>query len=319
MKFSDYFEEWLNGNYYAKATPIGKKGDFYTAVSVGSLFGICIAKRILELANNFEGKIFVVEIGANEGYLLADIIQGIFTFSPERLANFEFAIIEPHENLRDLQNKNFKKRFGDEVKISHFSSFDKAKFKNAIFIANELFDAFKCEILDIDKILFIENHKYEFKKADDEILDFAQKFKIKKGEIPLGYFDFANNMRKSAENFAFIAFDYGQMRAKNDFSLRVYKKHEVFDFFEIENLSEFYGVSDITYDVNFEILKAAFEENSSKMFDFKKQSTALVDFGAVEILEMFLKHSKTAYENAKLQLIHLLNEFSRFNMIEFRG
>ncbi len=55
------------------------------------------------------------------------------------------------------------------------------------------------------------------------------------------------------------------------------------------------------------------------MFDFKKQSTALVDFGAVEILEMFLKHSKTAYENAKLQLNHLLNEFSRFNMIEFRG
>ena len=53
MKFSDFFEGWLNESYYANAAKIGKSGDFYTAVSVGSLFGICIAREILRLSADF--------------------------------------------------------------------------------------------------------------------------------------------------------------------------------------------------------------------------------------------------------------------------
>ena len=46
MKFSDFFEGWLNESYYANTAKIGKSGDFYTAVSVGSFFGICIARLL---------------------------------------------------------------------------------------------------------------------------------------------------------------------------------------------------------------------------------------------------------------------------------
>ena len=53
MKFSDFFEGWLNESYYANAAKIGKSGDFYTAVSVGSFFGICIAREILRLSADF--------------------------------------------------------------------------------------------------------------------------------------------------------------------------------------------------------------------------------------------------------------------------
>ena len=48
IKFSEYFNSWLyeNDGYYSKYKQIGKKGDFYTAVSTSSFFGGTIGKRI---------------------------------------------------------------------------------------------------------------------------------------------------------------------------------------------------------------------------------------------------------------------------------
>ena len=92
MKFSQYFKGWAHENYYANGVKIGKNGDFYTAVSVGGVFGFCIANKIENLRMKFEESleanldvnaksfdttrninsdenfIDIVEIGANEGY-----------------------------------------------------------------------------------------------------------------------------------------------------------------------------------------------------------------------------------------------------------
>ena len=325
MKFSDYFESWLHQNYYKRGVKIGKKGDFYTSVSIGSFFGICIAKHILQICENFQicesQKIDIIEIGANEGYLLCDIIQALFTFNKNKFKIFNFNIIEPHENLRQIQKNNFYEKFGNDVKINHFSNLQNVKFENVIFISNELFDSFKCEVVDGDKMLFIENEKPVFKKIDDdEIYKFMQKFKISKGEIPLSYFEFAKQICESANNLYFITFDYGEMKPRNDFSLRIYKNHNVYNFFEIKNFSDFFGQSDITYNVNFSILKDAFESNKAKFIELKTQKRALIDFGATEILELFLqKGGKKVYNNAVLEFKHLINEFDeKFKMIKFK-
>jgi len=47
-----------------------------------------------------------------------------------------------------------------------------------------------------------------------------------------GYEEFAKEMATAAEKFEFISFDYGEMQARPDFSLRIYTKHEVHPFFE---------------------------------------------------------------------------------------
>lgn len=326
MRFSDYFESWLHQNYYKKGVKIGKNGDFYTAVSVGAFFGICIAKEILRIYKNskiykFE-KIDIVEIGANEGHLICDIIQGLYTFDSEIFKFFKFNIIEPHEALQKIQKEKIYERFGDEVEVRHISDIKNIKFKNTIFISNELFDSFKCEIINNGKILFItQNGKLEFKKITDEkILNLTSKFQIKKGELPISYYEFANLISQSCENFEFITFDYGYMHSLNEYSLRIYQNHQVFNFFEVENLDDFFGKSDITYNVNFEILKDSFECCGAQMSEFKKQKQALVDFGATEILEMFLQNkSKNGYNNALLEFKHLFNEFDeKFKMIKFK-
>jgi len=362
VKFSDFFEGWLNESYYANAAKIGKSGDFYTAVSVGSFFGICIAREILRLSADFcakqelsldaatspiasrqnlaanpgklnldvalakkpqnSAKIAIVEIGSHDGRLLCDIAQAIFTLGgAAALDKFSFAIIEPHERLRELQRASFAESFGDEIALKHFASAHEAKFKDAIFVANELFDAFKCEAVDGENMLFVKSGAAKFAPIKErEILTLARRFGISRGEIPVGYFRFAREICASAQRFYFIAFDYGQMGASGDFSLRIYRNHEVFGFFEVQNLSDFYGKSDLTYDVNFEILRAAFEDAGAVTADFKRQIAALIDFGAVRLLELFMQKSgEKGYLNALLQFNHLRAEFGeKFKMIKFK-
>ena len=289
MKFSEFFDIWVNENYYKFGVDIGKKGDFYTNVSVGYLFGACLANYFVKLFKNGEisSSCKVVEIGANSGDMLADFAQGIFTLEPEILPNLEFIIIEPH------------------------------------VISNELLDAFSCEVIDADNMLFVDNNlKFHWQKADQNLLALAKKFGIKKGEISTSYAKFALQLANAAKKVRFLSFDYGEFEPKNEFSLRVFKDHQVFSLFEISNLEPYFKSSDLTYSLCFKQVKEAFCEAGFLMLKFKKQNDALVcDFGVDEILSLVLeKGSKQAYENAAKQSKFLLSpEFlgEKFKFIEF--
>jgi len=325
MKFSEFFDIWVNENYYKFGVDIGKKGDFYTNVSVGYLFGVCLANYFLKLLKNGEisNTCKIVEIGANSCEMLADFVQGIFTLEPEILKNLEFIIIEPHENLRKKQLETFAKRFGNDVKIRHYKNLNECSFEEIFIISNELLDAFSCEAIDGENMLFVDSElKFYWQKADQNLLDLAKKFGIKKGEISTSYTKFAAQLANTAKKVRFLSFDYGEFEPKNEFSLRVFKDHQVFSLFEISNLAPYFKSSDITYSLCFKQVKAAFSEAGFKMLKFKKQNKALVcDFGVDEILSLVLENgNKQAYENVAKQAKFLLSpEFlgERFKFIEF--
>lgn len=325
MKFSEFFDIWVNKNYYKFGVDIGKKGDFYTNVSVGYLFGACLANYFLKLLKNGEisSSCKVVEIGANSGDMLADFAQGVFTLEPEILSNLEFIIIEPHEILRKKQLETFKNRFGNEIKIKHYKNLDECKFDEIFVISNELFDAFSCDVIDWENMLFVDSKlKFHWQKADQNLINLAKKFGIKKGEISTSYAKFALQLANAAKKVRFLSFDYGEFEPKNEFSLRVFKDHQVFSLFEISNLEPYFKNSDLTYSLCFKQVKEAFSLAGFLMLKFKKQNEALVnDLGVDEILSLVLeKGSKQAYENAAKQAKFLLSpEFlgEKFKFIEF--
>lgn len=346
MKFSQYFKGWAHENYYANGVKIGKNGDFYTAVSVGGVFGFCIANKIENLRMKFEESleanldvnaksfdttrninsdenfIDIVEIGANEGYLLADIAQGLFTLSKD-FARYRFNIIEPHEKLREIQKAHFADKFGADLQIRHYQNLHQLQesgVQNTIFIANELFDSFVCEIIREEKMLYIINEEFFWGEMSDETRQMAKKFHIKTGEIPVGLYEFVREICESSKRFYFIAFDYGQMGGRGEINARVYKNHEVFSLLDIKNLAEFYGKSDITYDVNFEILRFAFIQNQDVKYEnFTTQKRALIDFRADKILEILCeKGGENAYKIGANELKRLMIEFGdKFKEIEF--
>ena len=274
MKFSEFFDIWVNENYYKFGVDIGKKGDFYTNVSVGYLFGACLANYFLKLLKNGEisSSCKVVEIGANSGDMLADFAQGIFTLEPEILSNLELIIIEPHEILRKKQLETFNNRFGDEVKIKHYENLSECSFDEIFVISNELLDAFSCEVIDGQNMLFVDSGlKFHWQKADQNLLALAKKFGIKRGEISTSYAKFALQLANAAKKVRFLSFDYGEFEPKNEFSLRVFKDHQVFSLFEISNLAPYFKSSDLTYSLCFKQVKEALCEAGFKWSNLKNK------------------------------------------------
>ena len=332
VKFSEYMTEWLYGKdgYYATYKNIGKSGDFYTAVSTSKFFGGTIAKHIISLVDDgfLAPNAVICEIGAHHGYFLADVCEFLYTLRPELLESFEFVIVERFDDLQMQQRNYFQESFGDVVKLTHYKSLSELQCENAFFIANEIFDAFPCEFYFKGKSASVQNHNVEFDLDDEWVAQKAAKYYKERGEIALGYEEFAKEMAASCDKFEFMSFDYGEMAARPDFSLRIYTKHKVIPFFlpqgeeDYVPREELFQKSDITYDVTFAHVKDAYEEAGVAFVDFKAQMTALVDMGILELLEMLQKNAeekiyKQELEKAKMLIMpNFLGE--RFKMIRFR-
>jgi len=332
MKFSNYMTEWLYGEdgYYATYKNIGKKGDFYTAVSTSKFFGGSVAKHIISLVDEgFLQKDGVIcEIGAHHGYFLADVCEFLYTLRPELLSSFRFVIIERFDDLQEHQRNYFAESFGDAVSLTHYKSLNELSCENGFFIANEIFDAFPCELYFKGKTASVENHNVAFDLEDEWVEQKAKKYYKDRGEIAVGYEEFAKEMAASCKKFEFMSFDYGEMQARPDFSLRVYTKHKVIPFFLPEGeedyipREELYKKSDITYDVTFAHVKDAYEEAGVSFVEFKAQMTALVDMGILELLEMLQQHADEKIYRQELEKVKILlmPNFlgERFKMIRFR-
>ena len=325
--FSDYMSAWLYGadGYYASYKEIGKGGDFYTAVSTSKFFGGTIAKHIISLVDEgfLEQDATICEIGAHHGYFLADVVEFIYTLRPELLGTLEFVIIERFDALQKQQSDYFAESFGDVISLKHYKSLSEMKRKNAFFIANEIFDAFPCELYYKGKSAQVSAHEIEFDAQDAWVDAKAKKYHKNRGEIARGYEEFALEMANAAEHFEFMSFDYGEMAARPDFSIRVYAKHEVIPFFD-ENIKreELFAKSDITYDVTFAHVKDAYEEAGVAFVELKAQMVALVDMGILGLLEMLKEKADEKIYTQELQKIKMLimPNFlgERFKMIRFR-
>ena len=296
MKFSTYMNEWLYGEngYYKNFKAIGKSGDFYTAVSTSSFFGASIANYFYTLMqkDDFKQNGWLIEIGAHKGYLLCDMIQWLYTLNPMLVKTLKFGIVERQIEVQKEQLKYISQRFGDDIQITHFNDINDVEEDYAFFVANEIFDAFACELIKDGQQAFVEDNRVEWRDADPKLLEFASTHRQLKGEVAIGYEEFAKSMAKGVNSCDFVSFDYGEKLVRNDFSIRVYQKHETFPLFDEDlDISEVYQSADITYDVNFAHVIEAFEEAGFKLDSYETQARALIRFGLIDILEQFAKQT----------------------------
>ncbi len=319
---------WLYGDqgYYSTYKTIGKEGDFYTAVSTSRFFGGTVAKHIISLVDEgfLANDATICEIGAHHGYFIADVIEFIYTLRPELLQSFSFVIVERFDALQEQQRSYLKECFGDAISLSHVKSLSELDVDNAFFVANEIFDAFPCELFFKGKSGRVdEAGNVEFDVENDWVSEKAAKYHKDRGEIAVGYEAFAEEMAAAAKRFEFMSFDYGEMMARPDFSLRVYDSHKVYPFFdEALDRKAVFGKTDITYDVTFEHVKDAFEEAGVTFVELKAQMTALVQMGIMDLMEMLRVNADEKIFKQELEKVKtlIMPEFlgERFKMIRFR-
>ena len=333
IKFSKYFNSWLydENSYYANYKEIGKDGDFYTSVSVSSFFGGSIAKKIISsIEDGFLDKhTTIVEIGAHHGYLLADIIQFIYTLKPKLLDTLSFVIIEKFDNLQKQQKQYLKTSFDDKIKLNFYKNLQELELDNAFVLANEIFDSFACELVYTNKdnileMAYVNNHKIKFEKClDEDIINHCEKYKITKGEVCLNYLDFIQTLCASVKRFEFLSFDYGDNYARNDFSTRIYNKHKVYNIFEKNiDLKKLFALSDITYDVNFKHLIDIFKQHNCEDIVYCTQNKTLISYGIIDLLEILKNNTSHIIYLKEVQKVKTLLESSgmgdRFKSINVR-
>jgi SAM-dependent MidA family methyltransferase len=332
-------QEWLYAKegYYAKFRAIGKSGDFYTAVSSSMFFGGSIAKRLISVIE--EGFLpedtTVVEVGAHQGYMLADMVQFIYTLKPSLLESLSFLIIEPHLENRKAQLQYFHDAFGDLVKIEHVSCFEELTLESAFIVANEIFDAFSCELVRKDEMLYMHENTPTFKAQTEGIKAHCQKYGMRKGEVSVGYEAFADAMSQAVKRFEFVTFDYGDKESRSDYSIRLYHKHQTYPFFALTefvqekdekpkdvDLASLYGESDITYDVNFLHLIDAFKGAGIECAMYKTQLAMLVEFGIIDLLETLQQNADEKTYQSEMNRVKVLIDPSfmgeRFKGLVFR-
>jgi SAM-dependent MidA family methyltransferase len=144
------------GYYEKEADTVGRRGDFYTSVSVGSLFGELLAFQFGEWLEGLDsggkaGQQKLVEAGAHDGRLAEDILTGLLQFRRGVFDRVEYWIVEPSEARSRSQQKRLAD-FGDKVRwATKMADAGGAEGVEGVIFSNELLDAMPVHRIGWDK------------------------------------------------------------------------------------------------------------------------------------------------------------------------
>ena len=136
------------GYYESNKDNVGRAGDFVTSVSTGELFGELLAFRFAEWLEELKiknEKLKIIEAGAHDGKLAADILNWLKHHRAELFSKIEYWILEPSLTRQAWQKEtlaNF------QPCVRWLTDFETLKLKTqsskliGIFFSNELLDAF---------------------------------------------------------------------------------------------------------------------------------------------------------------------------------
>ncbi|PYJ20827.1 MAG: hypothetical protein DME92_08505, partial [Verrucomicrobia bacterium] len=151
-----------HGYYSSGRCAIGRKGDYFTNVSVGPLFGQLLGAQLAEIWERL-GKIdnfMIVEQGAHDGQFARDVLESVQKRSPEFFEALRYRIVEPFPIFQERQSRTLE-LFRDKIEWrSSLQPFIGVHF------SNELLDAMPVHLIsngrekfvgvDCDKFIFVE-------------------------------------------------------------------------------------------------------------------------------------------------------------------
>jgi SAM-dependent MidA family methyltransferase len=113
ITFAQYMEAALyhpqHGYYATKAINIGQQGDFFTSPHLGADFGELLAEQFVQMWQIIGQQQFtLVEMGAGQGILAADILGYVKRHYPDFFAALEYIIVEKSTALQHEQQQRLK-------------------------------------------------------------------------------------------------------------------------------------------------------------------------------------------------------------------
>ena len=242
-----------HGYYSSGRCAIGRKGDYFTNVSVGPLFGQLLASQFSEIWERL-GKVndfVIVEQGAHDGQFALDVLEFVQKRLPEFFDALRYRILEPFPILEEQQRRRLE-AFGDKVKWP-----DSPEPFTGVHFSNELLDAMPVRLisdgteklvgLDGDKFVFVERpvDKAMFNQAALEWMD-----------------EIAANLQRGYV----IAIDYGCTDEEFERNVQVRAQHR-----NLDSPFEQIGEADITMSVDWRSIVERAQANGLRVAGFTDQ------------------------------------------------
>jgi SAM-dependent MidA family methyltransferase len=291
------------GYYETKRDRVGRRGDFYTSVSVGDLFGHLLAFQFaewLEKLKAHSGELKIIEAGAHDGRLAKDILSWLQANRAELFNELEYIIIEPSVSRQQWQQEILK-----SFKIRYLQEFDFTTRFNGIIFSNELLDAFPVRRLGWNKAkkkwfewgVAAEGEQFVWTKIENapdglpssilnlptELLEvLPDNYTIETSPVAEQWWRTAASRLNSGK---LLALDYGMAEdelfspARMDGTLRAFFQHRFAD-----DILANPGEQDLTAHVNFPAMQRAGEGTGLKTEFFSTQAKFLT-----QILEKTVK------------------------------
>jgi SAM-dependent MidA family methyltransferase len=242
-----------HGYYSSGRCVIGRRGDYFTNVSVGPLFGQLMLAQFAEIWKQL-GKIndfVIVEQGAHDGQFARDILQASQERTTEFFEALRYRIIEPFPILRERQSQMLEPFRG---KVEWQDSFEPF---TGIHFSNELLDAMPVRLIsgDTEKFVDLQDDKFVFVERPLSSTAFNQ-----------AALDWIDSVATNLQRGYVIAVDYGHSGDEFQREIQVRAQHRYLD-----SPFEQIGYADITMHVDWMSVARRAEANGLRIAGFTDQ------------------------------------------------
>ncbi|MBA3544171.1 MAG: SAM-dependent methyltransferase [Chthoniobacterales bacterium] len=293
MPFSWFMEQALyhpeHGYYSSGRCEIGRRGDYFTSVSVGPLFGILMAGQFAEIweALGRPGDFMIVEQGAHHGEFATDVLAALRDRFPECFASARYWIVEPFAVLRKRQAGVLRPFAG---RMEWAESLETMEPFCGVHFSNELLDAMPVHLLVTTGEgeerrwceRMVERTSCGFTFVDRAISDERLRSRLTKippvppagyeTEVNLAALDWIEMLSRKLRRGMVLVADYGLARhefyapSRRSGTLQCYAEHRV-----LPSLLEQVGQSDLTTHVEWTSLAEQAEECGLRLAGFIDQ------------------------------------------------
>lgn len=328
ITFAEYMELVLyhpQHGYYVNKAVLGKRGDFFTSVHLGADFGELLAEQFVQMWE-IMGKpprFMLVEMGAGQGILAADILNYIEQHYSEFFQALAYVIVERSSALRAQQQQLLK---GKRIEWRTLEEIPVDSITGCCF-SNELVDAFPVHQFVIDnqqlREIYVTTPQPEFKSLDNfcevigevstpRLTAYFDLVEIKlpsplypdgyRSEVNLAALDWLSAIASRLQRGYLLTIDYGYLAeryyapTRRRGTLQCYYRHQRHD-----NPYIHIGNQDITAHIDFTALQAWGEVCGFKNLGFTQQGLFLMALGAGDRLNALTTMPPQQVENLLLR------------------
>ena len=252
-----------HGYYSSGRCAIGRKGDYFTNVSVGPLFGEILAAQFAEMWERLGSveDFTIIEQGAHDGQFARDVLESVQKRAPEFFAALRYRIVEPFPILQDRQSRTLE-RFRDKVEWR-----DSLQPFLGVHFSNELLDAMPVRLIsgNMEKLVDLEDDKFVFvERPISQQATFqppAQRDAFNQSAL-----DWIDDVAAKLQRGYVIAIDYGRFGDEFDGSVQVRAQHQ-----NLDSPFEQIGQADITMHVDWSSIVERAQANGLRVAGFTDQ------------------------------------------------